>query len=61
MNSEPFNPHKLINALEVFRAGGMSIDRMRDCIEAWIKGADFSTCWNDDEVFIEADKWITHA
>lgn len=53
-NTRP-DPLKLTRALEVFRLGGMTLSRMRECIEAWLLGADFSKCETTDHVFSLTD------
>ena len=51
------NLSSLTRALEVFRAGGMTTSRMRECIQAWLNGADFTDC---EDVFVEADRCLNN-
>lgn len=51
------NAHKLSNALHVFRAEGMTISKMRECIDAWQLGADFTEAWSITQIDTQIDKF----
>ena len=65
------NSHELSRVLEIFQAGGMTISRMRECLDVWLLGADFSHATTRQDVFKEiervfddyreAKKWNEHS